>query len=109
MIDAGQRDKLIRFVRPVTTTNDHGDQEEGVPNYIAEAWARVRYGTGQERREAAQRQATVTATFECNWTPTLAAVIETDKISFDSATWDIASRALVGQNSEIHFTAIRAD
>lgn len=109
MIDAGLRDKLVTFVRPAVTTDDHGGEIEGTPNEIAQAWARVRYGTGAERRDAAQKQGSIAATFECNWTPLLATVNDTDKISFDGALWDIRPRALVGQNSEIHFTAVRAD
>lgn len=109
MIDAGQRDKLITFLSPITSTNDHGDTVEGGTAEIVQARARVRYGTGAERRDAAQKQATMVATFECNWTPMLATVTETNKISFDGWTWDITSRALVGQNDEIHFTAIKAD
>lgn len=109
MIDAGHRDKLVTFYRPVTTTDDHGGEVPGIPSQLAQAWVRVRYGTGQERREAAQQRASIAATFECNWTPSLASVVETDTISFDGGTWDITGKALVGHNSEIHFTAIRAD
>jgi len=108
VIDAGLRDKLVAFVRPSITTDDHGGEAPGASNQIAQAWVRIRHGTGAERRDAAQKRATIAATFECNWTPLLATVIETDKISFDG-TWDIISRAPIRQNDEIHFTAIRAD
>jgi len=108
VIDAGQRDKLITFLRPTFTTDEYGGQVPGLPSQIAQARAKVLYGTGQERREAAQTRASITATFLCNWTPLLATVVETDQISFGEA-WDVRSCALVGHNDEIHFTAIRAD
>lgn len=104
---AGDRNKLIFFVRPVTTTNDYNEPVEGSPATLARALARVRFGTGQERREAAQEAASMAATFECLLTPTLAGVLLTDRITFDGATWDITSRAPINRD-EIHFTAVRA-
>lgn len=107
MTPAGKRDKLVTFVRPATTTNDYNEPVEGSPTTLTRAFARVRFGTGQERREAAQEAASMAATFECLLTPTLAAVQMTDRITFDGATWDITSRAPISR-SEIHFTAVRA-
>lgn len=106
MIDAGQRDQLITFERNTPTTNDHGDEVEGW-SLVSQAWARVRFGTGAERREAAQERASQPATFECLAIDT-SSVTVTDRISFDDAFWDITSRALVGRD-QIHFTAIRAN
>jgi hypothetical protein len=105
-VRAGERDKLITFVRPVTSEDDYGGEVEAAPTTITRAFARVRFGTGQERREAAQAAASQAATFECLLTPTLAGVLMTDRILFDDATWDITSRAPISR-SEIHFTGVR--
>ncbi len=106
-MDPGKRDSLIAFERPTTTTNDYGEEIEGTPTTVQQAWARVRFGTGQERREAAQERADQAATFECDWSETLAGITTTDRIRFDADVWDITSRAPLGHR-EIHFTAIRA-
>jgi head-tail adaptor len=107
-MDAGQRDRLISFEAAGTsTTNDYGEVIESTSAVLATAWARVRFGTGQERREAAQEAASIAATFECLWSPTLATVPTTARIVFDGANWDIVSKALVGLNKELHFTAVR--
>jgi len=107
-VRAAPRDKLITFQRPVTATNDYNEPvRQGPPTTIASAFARVRYGTGQERREAAQKAATQVATFECLMSPTLGAVLMTDEILFEGAIWDISSSVTVGRD-QIHFTAMRA-
>lgn len=106
-MEAGKRNRLVSFERGAVSTNDYGEEVKAWGQTV-EAWARVRYGTGQERREAAQERASVVITAECDWTPTLAGVTETDRIQFDGAAWDIVGRALVGLNREIHFTAVRS-
>jgi head-tail adaptor len=105
-MDPGKRDRLVTFERATVTTDDHGGETLTWAELV-QAWARVRYGTGQERREAAQERSDQVASFECIWTPTLATVAVTDRISFGGA-WDITSAALVGLNREIHFTAVRS-
>lgn len=106
MAGAGGRHWLIRFYRPAQVKDDHGTRVPGEPELIARAYARVTYGSGQERREAAQQQAEQTATFDCLWTDSKD-VLVTDTLRFDGADWDIGNRALVGLNREIHFTATR--
>lgn len=106
MIPAGARDRLIEFQRPTYVRNELNENVEGVPEIIARAWARIRFGTGQERREAAQERASMTATFECLWTPILATVVETDRIVAFDKDWDVISAAPIGVNRELHFTAV---
>lgn len=107
MIEAGVRDRLISFERATTTTDDYGDEVETWAEQ-ATAWAKVLFGTGQERREAAQESASQVASFLVNWTPTLAQIGTTDRIQFDSAAWDITSVAPVGRHDELHITAVRS-
>lgn len=103
---AGQRPHLVTIQRQGSPSDDGYNSIPGAWATHATAWARVRYGTGAERREAAQENATQAATFEFDWTPTLAAVRPTDRlICFDTA-WDVASAVTVGGNDEVHITAV---
>jgi head-tail adaptor len=106
-VSAGARTRRITFERAAITTDDHGGEVQAW-GALADAFAEVLFGSGQERREAAQESATQVATFIVPWTPTLATVVPKDRISALSAVWDITNVALVGLNDEIHFTATRA-
>jgi len=107
MTDPGQRDSLITFQRGTAVPSDYTDESTMTWATLTTAWARVRYGTGQERREAAQERASQAATFECDWNTTLATVAINDRISWDGDFWDITSRAPLG-HYEIHFAAVRS-
>ena len=78
-----------------------------------EAWATyatrrayVRYGTAQEKREAAQEGGVQTATFECVRSAVLDAVTLRDRISFMGSSWDITETAPLDRKT-IRFTATR--
>lgn len=74
-----------------------------------EVAAKVLYGTGSERRQAAQESAQQAATVMVNWTPELSGVIPKDRAVFDGFDWDItAPPARVGLNDELHFTVVRS-
>jgi SPP1 family predicted phage head-tail adaptor len=105
-MDPGKRDSLITFERASVAADDYGGEEAEWVEHTT-AWARIKYGTGQERREAAQERMSQAATFECEWSPTLAAIRTTDRINFDGDTWDIISKAPLGHR-EIHFAAVRS-
>lgn len=104
---AGKRSRLVTFERSTPTENEYGEQIAAWATY-ATAFAEVLFGTGAERREAAQEGGTQAATFICEWGPTLDAVTITDRVQFDGSVWDITSRAPVGLNRELHFTATRS-
>lgn len=106
MIDAGKRDQLITIQRGTPTTDDYGGETKTWATY-AQAWAQVRRGSGQERRQVAQEQGSQSATFICDWNPTLAEVEITDRIQYLSDDWDIVDVAPM-ETKEIHFTATRS-
>ena len=108
MATASQRQYAISFIAAATATNDYNETVEswGSPTTLASAIARVRFGTAQEKREAAQEQASQTATFECLRTPTLDAVPMTARILFDGSQWDITERAPLDLKT-IRFTGMR--
>lgn len=108
MPSASQRDCTILFIRAATSTNDYN---ETVYNWaslttLATRKARVRFGTAQEKREAAQESASQTATFECVRSTVLDAVTLKDRITFDGSQWDLTERAPLDR-ATIRFTGVR--
>lgn len=106
MTDPGQRPHLIVIQRRGAGADDGYTTQPGAWAEYARAWARIRYGTAAERREAAQESASRVATFECDWSSILQAVKSTDRlIAFDTG-WDISDAAVIGGNKEVHITAV---
>lgn len=105
---SGQGDKphLIFIQRKAAGSDDGYTTEPGAFSEYARAWARVRYGSGAERREAAQERAAQTATFECDWSPELEVVRMSDRIVCFDTAWDITSKAITGNRREVHLTAV---
>ena len=87
---AGPRNRKIEIQRATTTTDEYGGEVSAWATYCTE-WAGVTFGTGQERRQAAQEQSSLTATFFVLDNAKTRAVKTTDRISFDGGFWDIAS------------------
>ena len=102
---ASQRTELIVFQRATVTTNDYTEQISTWADYATRR-ARVRFGTAQEKREAAQESASQTATFECVRSAELDAVTLKDRISYLGSAWDITESAPLDR-STIRFTGIR--
>jgi SPP1 family predicted phage head-tail adaptor len=108
MIPAGERTTPATFERGTASTDDYGGETLTWAE-LAQVAAKVLYGTGQERRQAAQEGAQQAATVMVNYTPTLASVAAKDRVLFDGVEWDIASPpARVGLNDELHFSVVRA-
>lgn len=102
---AGQRTELIVFQRSTPVEDELGGQTLTWATYATRR-ARVRFGTAQEKREAAQEGGVQTATFECERSTTLDAVTLKDRISYLSDTWDIVEVAPLDRKT-IRFTATR--
>src|SRR3546814_2231885 len=68
----------------VCSSDLYGHGEKTWTDYCTE-WAAVNFGTGQERREAAQESASVSATFHVLRNSKTAALTVQDRISFDGA------------------------
>lgn len=111
MKDPGLRDTLITIERGTAVSDDYGADrlDWSTPTTVTTAYARIRYGDGQERREAAQERAIQAATFECDWNSTLDGVRLTDRLyinEYPTEFWDIINKAPLSKQ-EIHFAAIR--
>jgi head-tail adaptor len=103
--DPGERFHLVTIQRATTTTDNYGGEVRNWSN-VGTAYAAVLYGTGQERREAAQDNATQAATFNFDWNPTVAAIRPTDRLFCFDTHWDVSSAVVIGGNREVHVTAI---
>lgn len=104
---AGRRKWLVIFKRQPTATNEYNEGEaSGSATVIARREVEVRFGTAQEKREAAQEGGIQTATFHCKRSPTLDGVLLSDVIEFDGSDWDITERAPLNLD-EIRFTGSR--
>jgi SPP1 family predicted phage head-tail adaptor len=103
---AGDRDKRIEFQRETVTKSGLGVD---VPSWslVQKAWAKVLFGTGNERRQAASEGASMTATFRVLVTTELNTVTERDRIWFRDIAWGITSIAEIGR-AEFEFTAVAA-
>lgn len=109
MNDPGLRDTLITIQRGTPTTDDYGGDTMSWAT-LTTAYARVRFGDGQERREAAQERATQAATFECDWNAALEGTQLNDRLfinEYPTEFWDIINKAPLSKQ-EIHFAAIRS-
>lgn len=105
MPSASQRTELIVFQRASVTTNDYGEEISTWADYATRR-ARVRFGTAQEKREAAQESASQTATFECVRSADLNGVTLKDRISYLGSAWDITETAPLDR-ATIRFTGVR--
>lgn len=112
MIPAGERHTVVQFQRGTPVSDDYTSEASidwATLTFDIEVAAKVLYGTGAERRQAAQESAQQAATVLVNWTPMLAGVIAKDRAVFDGFEWDItAPPARVGLNDELHFTCVRS-
>lgn len=103
---AGPRNRLITFQRSITTTDDYGGQV-ATWTTLCRAHASVSFGTGQERREAAQESASAPATFRVLYNGFTADLRPTDRIQYLGSAWDITSIVPLGLNEGFEIVAIR--
>jgi hypothetical protein len=106
VIPAGARNALVIFQRAETSTNSYNELVEDGIVEVTRAMARIKFGTAQEKRQAAQEVGVQAATFECVRTPKLEGIIMSDRISFDGALWDITEIAPLDRQT-IRFTGAR--
>lgn len=103
---AGKRDRKVTFYPRAVVSDGLGVEREtdGAPIV---AWAYVRFGTGTERREAAQAGSQQTATFRVLSSARLRQADERWEIEYLGARWGIASIVPVGVGEDIEFTATK--
>ena len=102
---AGQRSELIVIERATASEDEYGNPVLTWGTHATRR-ARVRFGTAQEKREAAQEGGVQSATFECISSSTLRSVTLKDRISYIGSSWDITETAPLDRKT-IRFTATR--
>lgn len=102
---AGQRTELIVFERATAAGDDYGGEAESWATLVSRR-ASVRFGTAQEKREAAQESGVQSATFECERSAALDAVTLKDRISYLGSAWDLTEVAPLDRKT-IRFTGTR--
>jgi head-tail adaptor len=103
---SGRRDREIIVERATVTKSPMGAERPSWTEHCR-AMAEVRWGSGAERRAAAQERATVPATFRVLRSPSTASITPEDRIQFEGAAWDITSAVPWGRH-EIDITATRS-
>lgn len=105
MHGAGDFDRRIQFFTASVSEDDLGiEQETLAAGHVA--WARVSFGNGAERREAAGAGGVQSAIFRVLASSATRAITRRDVIRFDGCDWGISSISPVGpQGSEIEFVA----
>jgi SPP1 family predicted phage head-tail adaptor len=106
MTSIGRRDTLITLQRSTTVQDEYG-QETEVWTDLGKEWAAVFYGRGDERRQAAQEQGSLPATFNLVSNAMTRGVKITDRIVIGADIWDIVSAAPMSR-AEIELTGRRA-
>lgn len=96
---------MIVFERATASEDEHGGETLTWATYATRR-ARVRFGTAQEKREAAQEGGVQAATFECVSSSTLRAVTLRDRISYLGSSWDLTEIAPLDRQT-IRFTGTR--
>ena len=106
MIDAGDRDRLITIEREIKKDVNAVNEAVTAWDPLCKAWAKVFWGKGSERREAAQKTGKISATFNILSSTESRSVTPRDRIRFEDAVWDITGVSPV-ERTEIEITAVR--
>lgn len=107
MTPAGKRDTAIIFQRYTATQSDSGEEVQTWAQIGNSQKAKVYYGRGDERREAAREEGSQSANFNCHASETTRQVVIRDRIVKAGENWDIVGVSPIGRR-EIEFTATRA-
>ena len=100
------RTELIEFQRAGAGEDEYGGETGGWSALFSRR-ASVRFGTAQEKREAAQEGGVQSATFECVRSAELDTVTLKDRISYLGSFWDLTEVAPLSRKT-IRFTGARA-
>lgn len=107
MIGAGKRDRLITIERATVVTDEMGGEVLTWALHCTEK-ASVRHGTPSEGRDAAQKQASIAATFEVLSNAATRSIKTTDRLIFDGVTWDIHGAPLSPNRATVVISATQS-
>jgi head-tail adaptor len=102
---AGERNRLVMLQQATVTTDTHGGDVETWAD-LGQRSAKILYGTGAERRTAAQINGSQPATVRVLADPLTRTLALTNRLLFDDAAWNILGIAPIGR-AEIEFSVVR--
>jgi len=105
-MSAGHRDRIIAIERAAVNQNEYGEEIETWAEVFKE-WARVFYGKGNERREAAANRSEMSITFLVLANSNSRTITARNRIRYDGLIWNIEGVAPVTRG-EIEITAVAA-
>jgi head-tail adaptor len=105
-MDPGKRDWLVTVQDFTVVTDETGGEDKTWTDYVS-AWAQVKFGNAQEKREAAQEGGVQSATFEFVRNTLLDAVTLSYRLWFMDTAWDITEVATLDRQT-LRITAARA-
>lgn len=105
MLHAGQRQDLVIVERETITSNGLNEQVSSWARY-ARGYARVSWGSGSERIEAARQAAVQAATFTVLATTKMRSVTPADRLVHAGVPWNIVAVSLIGRE-EVALTCQR--
>lgn len=103
---AGQRDRRITLQRATVVQDAYGEEIATWAD-IGQAQARIFYGRGNERREAAAERSEMPITFSVLSNGMTRSLTARDRISYGGLIWDIEGIAPATRH-EIEITAVAA-
>lgn len=107
MQPAARRDTKIAFFRAVQVKAGAGQVKESWEKLGHDEWARVFWGRGNERREAAAQAVQQVASFVVLDNAQTRGVTEKDRIVATGYWWNIGAPGIPVSRGELEFTATR--
>lgn len=95
-LNSGELDRRIELQTATRTKNAVGEAVASWAPMAPARWAKVSYGSGAERREAAVEDNSLAATFQLHWSAAIWALradTGAARIIFDGWIWDLKSIA----------------
>lgn len=105
MVASSKRNQTIVIERVTVVEDGYGGEAETWGTYAIRQ-AEVRFGTAQEKREAAQEGGVQSATFTCERSAVLDAVTSKDRIVYLGSVWDLIPPEPLDRRT-IRFTGTR--
>lgn len=105
---AGEFDKRITFQQEGSMRTGLGTREGAGWSNVGVRWAKVRFGSSSERREAGLEQASQAATFRTRMDVLTNTVTAGDRIFWRGQTYDITGVSPFDEVREIEFTGVAA-
>lgn len=108
VLHATDRDRRVTVERAGPPISGPHSDEARAWSALANEWVSVRFGSGAERRVAAQTGVSQAATFGFLWNSRTRTITPADRLLFEGALWNIQSAVILARNVGVIVTAVRA-